>query len=263
MPPKKSAPTQKAEVIVMNPRLTGRRSMLLAAHEATMRSLQAMEQAQKDPTHYPVLVPCGKRGKWEIKEVEVSEFWAAKNNMRHALDGVPEMAVTPGTYKTLSFTSPDGSTEVMMSNTQYEYRTNVGFVQNARGHVIIAGLGLGMLLRPLAAKSDVLSITVIERDADIIALVAEHYADLDKLSIIHRDIFKHKCSRVYDWGMHDIWATTSADNLTQMHALRHRFRAHIRNQVCWAEDICMRQAEQISTFRKMTKALNGKKSSNS
>lgn len=256
---KKSGPPP--EVIVIAPRLAGRRSMLQAAHARTVKSMQALDEIVKDPTHYPVLVPSGARGKWSIQDVEVSGFHASMRNMKLALDGFPEMAVTPGTYKTLTFLNSRGDSEVMMSNTQFEYRTNVGFVQNARGHVLISGLGLGMLLRPLAAKPEVLSITVIEKDPDVIALVAPHYADIDKLSILNYDIFRYKCSRMYDWGMHDIWPTTCPENLNQMHALRHRFRADIRNQVCWAEDICRRMGEQIRELRQLKKATHGTKRS--
>lgn len=254
--PSKPAPTPKRNpTVLIKGNRVGLRSMLLEAHQKTLTSLTQMQQLLHEPEHYPVFVPDGARGKWNIRTRTLTEQDVMLRNFKAANEGFPEFTTCPGTYTILSYTTPDGSEEVMMSNTQFEYRTNVGFVQNARGHVLIAGLGLGMILRPLAANPNVKSITVIEKDPDVIALVAPHYADLEQLAIIQGDIFKHECIRTYDWALFDIWPTTTPDNLTEMHALRWRFRAHVSNSVCWAEDVCRKMAAQIKDLRQLKRSM--------
>jgi len=50
---------------------------------------------------------------------------------------------------------------LMMSDTDMERRSNVQVVQQARGHVLIAGLG--MILHPILAKPEVTRVTVVEK----------------------------------------------------------------------------------------------------
>lgn len=244
---------KKREVVVINGR-AGLRSMLLGGTAKITANLAQAQKLINEPAHYPVFVPPGEKGKWRIQQIEIEPQRAVHESMRHATDGFPVMTVSPGQYTTLSFLNK-GKYEVMMSNTQFEYRTNVGFVQNARGHVLIAGLGLGMLLRPLASNPNVKSITVIELDQDVIDLVAPHYADLEQVAIIKSDIFRYMPARHYDWAMFDIWPNVSPDNLNQMYALRHRYRTHVSNSVCWAEDICREMGNRLGDLRRLAKKV--------
>ena len=128
----------------------------------------------------------------------------------------------PGTYACLRV---DG--RLMMSDTRMEHVTNYRVVQEARGNVLIAGLGLGIILHPILAKNEVLSVTVIEKYADVIALVSPTVKN-DKLTIIQGDIYEWKPVKgtKYDTLYFDIWADSSTDKLEEMRKLHLRFKPY-------------------------------------
>ena len=115
----------------------------------------------------------------------------------------------------------------MMSDTSMEHSTNWDVVHEARGHVLIAGLGLGMILHPILAKKEVLSVTVIEKYADVISLVGPSVKH-DKLTIIEGDIYEWKPAKgtKYETIYFDIWAEQSTDCLEDMRKLHFRFRPY-------------------------------------
>ena len=116
---------------------------------------------------------------------------------------------------------------LMMSDTRMEHYTNYKVVREARGNVLIAGLGLGMILHPILAKKEVLSVTVIEKYADVIALVGPTVKH-NKLTIIERDIYEWKPAKgtKYDCIYFDVWADQSTDDLEDMRKLHLRFRSY-------------------------------------
>ena len=74
----------------------------------------------------------------------------------------------------------------IMTESAFEQVTNIEVVERAHGRVLIAGLGLGMILWPIAEKSDVTEIVVVEKSADVIALVGPHIPE--RVEVIHDDI---------------------------------------------------------------------------
>lgn len=61
--------------------------------------------------------------------------------------------------------------ELVMTDSADERYSNQEVVRNAHGRVLIGGLGLGMILHPIAAKPQVTSVTVLEASRDVIELV--------------------------------------------------------------------------------------------
>ena len=242
-------------------RKNGLRSRMLAAFQQDTR--QAMLNAQKliaQDAYWPVALPAGSSGKWRVYHAQVTPEKAMIDSIKHCMSGFPEMSVSPGVYTVLARDTATGS-EVMMSNTQFEYRTNVEFVQRTHGQVLINGLGIGMLLRPVTARAEVEMVTVVEKDRDILQLIAPHYQDLidaGRLRIIHGDAFQYVPDRHYDCIMHDIWPTTCPDNLTQMVALKRRYQhllaGRLVSQHCWAEEICWRMAAAITTMKQLKRS---------
>ena len=116
---------------------------------------------------------------------------------------------------------------LMMSDTSMEHSTNWDVVHEARGHVLIAGLGLGMILHPILAKKEVAHVTVIEKYADVISLVGPSVKH-DKLTIIEGDIYEWKPAKgtKYETIYFDIWAEQSTDCLEDMRKLHFRFRPY-------------------------------------
>ena len=109
--------------------------------------------------------------------------------------------------------------DVMMSDTPMEYRTNFSFINNAKGKVFIAGLGIGVVLNALREKINngiITEIIVLEKDQNIINLVAPFFKDLrDKVKIICGDIYTYFPDDVetFDTIYFDIWySITEANN---------------------------------------------------
>jgi hypothetical protein len=118
----------------------------------------------------------------------------------------------------------------MMSDTAYEQRTNREFVRAAKGHVLVAGLGIGMILVPVLQNPDVTSVTVVEKYQDVVDLVGPSLEKFSggKLKIVCADIFTWKPEKGtrYDTLYFDIWPTVTTDNLKEMATLHRRFGRH-------------------------------------
>ena len=143
--------------------------------------------------------------------------------------------VQPGTYARLYV----GQT-LMMTDTQMEQSTNRYAVHKATGHVLVAGLGLGLILVPMLRKPEVLSVTVIEKYQDVVDLVLPNLLTAvpeakDKLKVIVKDVLEYNPSKdkacpllaKYDVIYFDIWPTMSADNLPEITMLKRRYARRV------------------------------------
>jgi hypothetical protein len=117
--------------------------------------------------------------------------------------------------------------ETMMSDTEMEKASNREFVRMAKGDVLIAGLGIGLIIWPIINKPEVTSIIVVEKYLDVITLVSKHVAH-HKLTIIQEDIFNWKTKRMFDTIYFDIWPTISTDNLDEMATLNRKFARRLK-----------------------------------
>ena len=68
--------------------------------------------------------------------------------------------------------------------------TNMDFCCNAYGDVLIGGLGIGMIILAIQDKSKVKSITVIEKNQEVIDIIAPQLKFNDKVKIICADVFE-------------------------------------------------------------------------
>jgi hypothetical protein len=83
----------------------------------------------------------------------------------------------------------------------------------ARGHTVVLGLGMGWAAANIALNPAVDRVTVIERDSDVIALIAEQRifdqlpsAARDKIVIVNADAFDWRPDVAADSLQGDIWA---------------------------------------------------------
>jgi spermidine synthase len=129
-----------------------------------------------------------------------------------------------------------------MSNTDMEIRTHRAAIQEAKGNVLVTGLGLGMYLTAILAKEEVNSVTVIEKSEDLIRLVSPHFIDDQRVTVICADAFYWKPPKDahYDFVWHDIWPDICSDNLKEMTKLKRKFAQKADLQMCWAESECRR-----------------------
>lgn len=184
-----------------------------------------------------VSVPEGASGSWRVERFTVSEE-AAKMEAIRAIFTPGGRGVPAGDYTRLM----RGGT-VVMSDTPNEKRDHAWFVYQAKGRVLINGLGLGMVLGAILLKEAVTHVTVVEASEDVIQLVAPSYAD-PRVNIIHADAMKWKppAGERYDTVWHDIWDDICADNLPEMATLHRRYGRRAAWQGSWARDLCKRYA---------------------
>jgi len=132
----------------------------------------------------------------------------------------------------------------IMSDAEYEKLTNTQIVNVARGNVLIAGLGIGMILIPLLKDKEVKKITVIEMEQELINLIfpkIKKYDKSNKLEVIQGDITKIDLPKEqkFDVIYFDIWDGVCGDNYEQMKNLKKKFRknrAKGSSVLCWEED---------------------------
>jgi hypothetical protein len=108
--------------------------------------------------------------------------------------------------------------DVWMSITPMELESQLIGIDKANGHVAILGLGMGWAAAATALKASVTAVSVIEADAEVIAL----HRELDifsqipadcrqKLQILHGDAYAWKPSAPVDLLMPDIWLPLVSD----------------------------------------------------
>jgi len=178
-------------------------------------------------------VPDGVSGDWcvetfEVRDNELSQKISLWKTGRY---------VPSGTYKRLMHHGT-----VVMSNTPDEIRDLSFFIIRAKGNILINGLGLGVMLKALLDKPEVISIAVIEISSDVINLVAPTYIGDKRLTIINADAFEWKPPKcmIYDYVWHDIWDYLCKDNLIQMAKLHRKYGKKAKYQDSWGKAFCKR-----------------------
>ena len=168
---------------------------------------------------------------WKLQKFEIES-----GNFRAMLDGI-----TPGKYIRLLHNG-----KCVMSDTNMEKRTNSDFCINAHGNIIIGGLGIGMIIIAIQDKPEVNSITVIEKNQEVIDIVASQLDLNDKVNIICADVFEWKPERgvKYDMVYMDIWNWINEDVYkNEMQPLKRKYARFLRSKnenpnrfnKCWAE----------------------------
>jgi len=183
---------------------------------------------------YRVSVPTGKSGPWSIEKFTTQMDIAY---LRHCRDGRP-----PGIGTFTKLLHEDRG--IVMSDTVAEMIDVIHFLSALKGHVLVTGLGLGMvphiLTKTKEYSKDVKSVTVIEKDRHIIKLVGKFYRDSDpRIKIICADAFTWQPPRSmkYDAAWHDIWDCIDDDNRSEMTRMRRHFQRSVKGgkQFCWGE----------------------------
>lgn len=131
-------------------------------------------------------------------------------------------------------------------------RDHYPIVRRATGHVLLNGLGLGMVLGAVLQKEEVEQVTVIENSPDVIALVADHYRIDPRVSIILADAFIWTPPKgaFYDCVWHDIWPAICSDNLPEMIKLHRKYGRRCDWQGSWCRAECERRRDQWNKEKK-------------
>lgn len=190
---------------------------------------------------YKVNIPTGKSNNWSVECFEVTKEQAAIERMRSMFNG--GRGVPTGKY-----TSLKRNGQIIMSDTPDEIGDQISIIRNAKGHVLINGLGLGCVLAACLDKETVTHVTVIENSLDVIHLVGKYYEEKygDKLTIIFGDAFDYKPPVNIRYGAvwHDIWDNICTDNLHEMHKLHRKYGRRTDWQGSWCRELCERYKQE-------------------
>jgi spermidine synthase len=197
------------------------------------------------PDPFPLMVrklPAGKRGRVRIDHFSVSlaESALTKLQQQETPPTVFDRVIEPGRFARLWV-----GEDMMMTDTRPERISCLDVVEQARGDVLIAGLGLGMILWPIVAKPEVRSVRVLEKSRDVIALVRRHAPP--GVRIIHADAFRYRPRKLFDCIYFDIWPHVSAMNLIEMDRLQARYAPSLRPggwMESWHRKACLRHARR-------------------
>lgn len=168
-----------------------------------------------------------------IEKFTVDEDQARFFNLQSLYSGDSISYITPGEYVRLYVDS-----QLMMSDTPFELRTNSEFITFAHGDVMIAGLGLGVIIYNLKEKilnKEVTSITVYEKNQAVIDTVLPLFKDFP-IKCICKDILTYKPLKEekYDTIYFDIWPTVNYEiNLPEIRILHNRWKSHKKTKKSW------------------------------
>lgn len=198
-------------------------------------------------------VPEGRQGPWVVERFAVTTDGAALASFQS-----PRRSIPPGTYTRLRRTGGFGPTG--MSDTPAEYRDHSRLFMAAEdspegAKVLIHGLGLGCALAVVASMPHVVSVTVVEKDPDVVALVWPHHEAqpyTDKLALVLDDALTWEPPKGARWDVvwHDIWPAITSDNLDAMRRLHRRFGRRSDWQGSWCRAECERQHAEFKRERR-------------
>lgn len=183
-------------------------------------------------------IPDSTYGEWKIISYTVTQKEADLNNLRCTFN-FSDRFVEPGTYKVLK-----RNDITVMSNTPAEIRDLYSVLFNAKGHILINGLGLGCIIKGLYEgpnKNLIKSVTVIEISPDLINLISPYYK-YPNLNIICADAFDWKPPKNmrYNYIWHDIWDDICSANLIEMKKLHRKYSRKCEYQASWCRRECVR-----------------------
>jgi hypothetical protein len=205
------------------------------------------------PPSMTEIIPPGERGTAKIVHMTVDQEAVNLYNYKMLMmRSAPWMMMQPGTYAKLIVEGVG----IMMSDTKMERLTNAEVLRDANGHVLIGGLGIGMLpvtlLRPDRPENRaVKSVTVVELNPDVVELVAPHIVD-PRLTIAQGDVFEWvpPDGVLYDTIYMDIWPQISTENLPEMRKLHRRYKRYLNDanprsfMTSWVFDKVQREARK-------------------
>lgn len=187
---------------------------------------------------WKVQIPEGTHGAVEVRHFEVPEH--SIENVRLMLQGGRQ--TRPGNYTALHRNG-----RLWMSDTDAEVsdhwpadRALYAAPDGAR--VLVAGLGLGMIVRRALAYDHVSHVDVVEIDPDVCALIGPVYAS-DRCTIHQADIYDIAWPKGTRWDVawFDVWPDLCTDNLESMGRLGRSYGRRCSWSGYWGKELLQAQ----------------------
>lgn len=183
----------------------------------------------------PTIIKCGRRGDWSIEPFSVTAEEATQYKLNSKRR---DSKLVAGHYVRLIERGM-----VWMSNTPDEYEDHREFIRDARGRVLVVGLGMGLVIRELLDKKTVDCVTVVEKEFDVISMVApalmKKYGA--RFNLVCCDLWSwwpapHTYGR-FDCAWIDVWPDYSVDMMSEFRRARNHIgkicaAVHVK---CWKE----------------------------
>ncbi len=179
-----------------------------------------------------------KQNEWELKQLSLAPYEAFVYNDPLLLPDYTELPRIGFFRESFSFPAVLQNGREWMTLMPNETATLENSVKNCFGNVVTYGLGLGYFPFMASAKENIKSVTVVEKDKNVIALFTKNILPLfpnkDKIKVICEDAFLH-AQKVLpktdcDYVLADIWHD-AGDGLPLY--LRFRKIAHLAPCIKW------------------------------
>lgn len=185
------------------------------------------DEFASDPYLTTVTVPGKNEGTWELKYESYKPYEAfACGDLRGFSDGrvIPQIGFFDREFR---YPAVLENGREWMLITPNEIVTMREPIRHAHGKVLTFGLGLGYFSFMAARKPDVSSVTVVERDRNVIRLfdtyIRPQLPCADKITVLHDDAYQYAEKRMkagkYDVVFADIWHDPS-DGVTAYRKLK-------------------------------------------
>lgn len=145
-----------------------------------------------------VNIPQGSSGSWHIRTATGDESTIYTDAAGFPVAGRAE----PYGEYTFLFHNNFG---LVMQDTFHEYEEHQSLWEAATGDVLIGGLGIGLVNHELIQNPNITSVTIIEKNQEVIDLVWEHCPKDERFSVICADIFSWNppSGQTWDCGWFD------------------------------------------------------------
>lgn len=155
-----------------------------------------------------IMLPQKKVGKYKIKidVVPAGKEMTVVSKRNWLMMGYKSLKVTFDSPRLLFKLIKDGQ-GLLMSDSPQEMFLQYEAYKNAKGRVLVGGLGLGLYANMVARKSDVTGVVVVEIDRDVIKLCKP---ENEKIVVVHDDIweFIRTTKEKFDYAYVDIHYST-------------------------------------------------------
>lgn len=131
----------------------------------------------------------------------------------------------------------------VMADTEQELEWHMPFIREARGRVLIGGLGLGLVTKAVLNKPEVMYATVVEKSAEVIEMVAP------SLTVAYGSRYRGEQGDIFDWeplrgqawdcAWFDIWNHRNLVTDEEVTRLFQKYRRYVSGYMsCWIYGVC-------------------------
>lgn len=205
-------------------------------------------------------VPAGKSGRWEVRRWTQTEEMALNSMFQFKERLIPKGEYTGLLQHPVSRLLQGSQPTVYMSDTPAELSDHYELMRHAHGNILVMGLGIGVIMEMVMTRvshrliDDLSSITFVEKNPDVIKLVAPHYEakypelfrviEADALTITPEEV--EEITGVSQWNAvwHDIWASSNSENAEEYQALLDVWALQSDWQGAWQQEEVMQSDEE-------------------